>query len=153
MSDGTDAERRLRRLEILADLSELLAKYAFNADIPGRGRDWVALWTADGVMDTGAKVCRGHDELYAFITAPGSPSGRSHHHPGEPAVFRVLDDDHATGESYSMTYVRNDDSEMRPATTAFRQWAFARVDGRWLIQSCKLRLVGSDDAPETITIR
>jgi hypothetical protein len=146
--------------------------------------EWVDLYTVDGVMDftyfddadyfdddmksrtvdpatldfplkSGRFV--GRDELYAGITTPRHKriEGRCQHHmDGQPAMFRLVDDETAVIVSDSIVYARargNFAPAVQYQNHALNRWTFRRVDGRWRIAENIRRPMGSDGAGELLS--
>ena len=149
-------ERRIAELEDERALRDLLTSYSFGADV-FRGPDWVALFTADGTYDLGAANVegaysgrfRGPDDLLALITGPGMPpAGRAQHFHG-PMSF-AIDGDHASAESYSITYQLDAADRCEVYCLGFNRWTFRREDGRWRIAERHRRELGSGAQREVI---
>jgi len=144
-------EGRVRELEDERALRELLTRYSFGADVY-RGADWVGLFTPDGRYELGSRNVAGAynggffgaEELLGLITGSGMPAqGRSQHHHG-PVIFHV-DNDEASAQSYSITYLLGDDGRTHVFCAGFSRWTFRRVDGRWRITERDRRELGSDE--------
>jgi len=164
MSDLKELEARLRRLEDIKELEDLLARYSLTADL-GRTEEYVDLFTEDGVMDLidmGLARFEGREALREFIN--GSAAADAAHtalHIALPTVFYV-DGDDATGEGYSVMQQRDlSDGFNEPGFTGvkvpikvsvshanYSHWTFRRVDGVWRIVERYIKLMASPEAPE-----
>jgi hypothetical protein len=149
-------ERRVRALEDERELRDLLHRYSVGADVH-RGAPWVDLFTEDGVYDLGGRNVEGAfsgrfegaEELLGLITGHGMPpEGRAQHHHG-PMRFEVSGDD-ASAESYSITYLLDDDGEARIYCLGFSRWTFRRENGRWRIAERQRRELGARAEREVI---
>jgi hypothetical protein len=155
----------LQRVQVLEDereLRELMATYAFHADL-GASRAWVELFTEDGAVDLGDTVSamtggapppgypgsprfQGSEQLLLdFITALPHRriEGRSQHHTVGPVVFRI-DGDEATARGYSLVITRRD-AELAIEAANFNRWRFRREQGRWRIVERAMRPIGSQE--------
>lgn len=160
----SDIEARLRRLEDIKELEDLLAKYSFTADL-GRTEEYVDLFTDDGVMDLidmGLARFEGRDQIREFING-SSAAGAANValHIALPTVFYV-DGDNATGEGYSVMQERDlSDGFNEPGYTGvkvpikvsvthanYSHWTFRRVDGVWKIVERYIKLMASPEAAE-----
>ena len=115
MSDDTSRiealERRVQELEDKEAIREVLARYGFTADL-GLSKDWVDVWTEDGVYDLGPddKAVGSDGLLYDIITNPKGHKtieNRSQH--TVVNHFIRVDGDTAWAEAYSIVFVRGDD--------------------------------------------
>ncbi|MDT4893990.1 MAG: hypothetical protein QOE97_3025 [Pseudonocardiales bacterium] len=150
-------EQRVRELEDERELRDLLTRYSFGADV-FRGPQWVQLFTSDGVYDLGAQNVQGAftgrftggDDLLGLITGPGMPpEGRAQHYHG-PMRFDI-DGDHASAESYSITYRLGDADAAEIYCLGFNRWTFRRVGGRWQIAERHRRELGARAEAEVIS--
>ncbi|CAN5181562.1 hypothetical protein BH09ACT10_BH09ACT10_19530 [soil metagenome] len=142
-------EARVQLLEDELALRNLLARYAFNADM-GRARAYADLYTEDGAIDLkdmdGPRF-EGRESIYSdFITQPmaTAAAGRTFHQ-ASPTVFHI-DGDNATGEGFGTVLYLGEDGSMTIVQGTYNHWTFRRVDGEWLIAERDFRQMGSPEA-------
>lgn len=155
-------EARLQMLEDDRAIRELLARYGFNADY-GRAKEYVDLYTEDGVMNLGTIVTRGvgyegiqrwegKRQLMEFITDPRAHKaieGRCMHVQGNNLVTYIKGNE-AVAESYSIVLLREEnDTIVRSA--GFNHWTLRKVNSKWLIKERKRRAIGGEEYREVIT--
>ena len=110
MTTLEELEKRVQALEDERSLRELLARYAFNADL-GRSEAYVALYAEDGAIDGAHARHEGREELLRFITGKGHKSieGRCQHFNCGPDIL-YIDGDEAVAEGYSFLLLREGSS-------------------------------------------
>jgi hypothetical protein len=153
IDDDSILARRIRILEDERELRDLLARFAFNADL-GRTKEYAELYTADAILDLrsmGLDRYEGQTSILEdFITGPASRRAGVAFHSVTPMVFYV-DGDTAEGEGYSLMFVRNEDGSMAIVNAHYSHWTFVRQGGEWKIGSRNIRGIGSGEASEMFT--
>jgi hypothetical protein len=149
-------EARIVELEDDRAIRELLARYGFNAD-GCRDREYVELYTEDGVMDlsTGGRsgyvgVVRweGKKQLWEFITDPKGHHlpgfyGNAMHIQGNNVVTHIKGDE-AVVNSYSIV-LRGDGADAKLYSAGNNQWRLKKVGGKWLFKERRRRQIGDPD--------
>jgi 8-oxo-dGTP pyrophosphatase MutT (NUDIX family)/ketosteroid isomerase-like protein len=132
----TTMEERLHRLEAIAEIKELTARYCLHVS-RNEGEAVVDLFTSDGVLDgstAGMGVIRGRDQLSAFYKQAVSEAEESlpfiHNH-----IIEVSGDDASGTCALEARFSRSG----RSITAAGHyEDTYRRVDGRWLFAERKL---------------
>lgn len=138
-------EARLREMEDVEAIRQLLAEYGFNADL-GRLEPYLADWTDDCEYEQGAgRSLKGKDQL-AAIMAADTPHKRllemrSQHMIGN-LVIRVTGDT-AWAEGYSFVLYRDEDAN-KIWSCAYNQWDFRREGAAWKIARRRRRAIGDE---------
>lgn len=157
MADNEIAElrRRIEQLEDEREIRYLIGRYGHYCDL-GHHDEWVDQWTDDSVYDIvtvrrnnqgydGSIRFEGKQQLYGMLRDPLAHQkfeGRSLHLQDFNLVVRI-DGDDAYAHGYSMTILRDLDSEAVEIRTAgMVRWTFQRIDGRWRILMKQRRKVG-----------
>ncbi len=139
-----DLEKRVALLEDERAIRELIARYAFYADL-AYGKRYIGVYTEDAAFDLPSGRYEGHHSLYHdfFISRVTDRwPGRMQHWPVGPMTFKV-EGDTADVRGYSMNVGRNEAGENVVRTISVNHWTFARQDGEWLIKERILRACGS----------
>lgn len=145
----------LQRLQFLEDkqaICELKADYCAACDDDHNPDTVVTLFAKDSVWDApGIATCHGHDELHAFFTTMGPPSGmrNSAHMVMNPRI--KIDGDRAWGHwRFLMMWTgkATDGGLQFMRIIGNYEDEFIRVDGRWFFKSLRA-LVEENDAYPT----
>ena len=139
-------ERRVRELEDKEQIRETLARYGYTADL-GLSKDWVDVWTEDGVYDLGPdERAEGSESLlHDIITNPKGHKtieNRSLH--TVVNHFIRVDGDTAWAEAYSIVFIREGEGFI-PWTCGYNHFEFERSGEKWLIKLRLRRPVGGDE--------
>ena len=159
MADDTGLAKELealrKKVQILEDkeaIRDMLARYAFNADL-NRTQNFLKLWTEDGlfVTDGGGKlhVLKGKEEIGRYLDTSGHQTitNRSQHLQVDYII--QVDGDTATATGYQLLTVRLEGG-FGIRRCAFRIFHFRRVDGRWLIKESKSLAIGGPECQQFI---
>lgn len=140
------AEARLRNLEDIERIRQLLAEYGFNADL-GRVAPYLADWADDCEYEQGVgRSLKGKQQLRSIIETADSPhkrllENRSQHLIAN-LVIRVTGDT-AWAEGYSFVLFRKDETNAI-WSCAYNQWDFGREGEAWKIIRRRRRAIGDD---------
>jgi hypothetical protein len=147
-------EARVQELEDEREIRELLSRYGFNADCR-RDDKYVDLYTDDGVVDLGEGGAgrgrpfrwEGKEAIRQFIADPEGHHredvyGRSMHLQGNNVVTHIQGDE-ALVNSYSIALTASPD--LRMLTAGNNLWRLKKIDGKWLFQERRRRVLGSED--------
>ena len=149
-----ELETLRKRLQILEDkeaIRDVLARYAFNADL-NRNDNFLKLWTDDCTFETdagGLTIMKGKDEVMAHMldTVHQSVTNRSQHLLLDCLIN--VDGDTATAAGYLLLTERWDGG-FGIFRCAWRTFRFQRVDGAWLIKEAVSRSIGEAGCQELI---
>jgi uncharacterized protein (TIGR02246 family) len=140
------AQGNLGTYEDRVAVEDVMARYVWAVDsLDAEG--YVAVFTADAVIDSNGSISRGHDEIRRIVTgliqrrdankSKGLPTANLYHvisnvritfpRPGE-----------AVHQSYWQTVRRDKDGKMTAAAMGPSEDRLVKRDGKWLIQSRKL---------------
>lgn len=156
-------EARVQRLEDIRSLEDLIARYAYTADL-GYAEKYADLFVEDGAIDLrdmNLPRFQGRDQLIGFVKGPEANAGRFvAQHFAAPTTF-FIDGDEAVGEGFSFTLHRDPDdgknvrgegeAPLHPigvhiVHANFSRWTFRRVGGEWKIVERVVKLLASPDA-------
>ena len=144
-----------KKLQILEDkeaIRDVLARYAFNADL-NRTENFVKLWTDDGTFTSDAAgkklVFKGKKEIGNHLLDPlhQSYTNRSQHLQVNYVINVEGDTASATG---FQLISRRWEGGFGIVRCAFRSFRFRRVDGRWLIQESISIATGEPDCQKLV---
>ncbi len=123
------------------EIRDLYMRYAEAID-EGRYQEWVALFTDDGVFESGRFGRHaGHKELERFTaTYRDHLGGAQARHMISNVLFTVSGDS-ANGSCY-LLYSHCKAGRVQQMTVATYADTLRKVDGRWLFQSRKVKLDG-----------
>ncbi len=157
MATVEELERRIQQLEgRMAEaederaIRELLARYGYTADVK-KDKEYVDLYTEDGVMNLGSgtrpgyeplRRWEGRDGLWEFITDTQGHKrpeeyGYRMHVQGNNVVCHINGDD-AVVNSYSIVLLRSGDDVLLNSA-GNNQWTLKKVNGNWLIKERRRR--------------
>ncbi len=108
---------------------------------------YVAVFTADAVIDSNGSISRGHDEIRKIVTsliqrrdqnrAKGLPAGNLYHVISSPRItFQRAGE--ALHQAYWQTVRRDENGRMIAAAMGRSEDRLVKRNGKWLIQSRKL---------------
>ena len=151
MSDG-DLEKRLRALEDLAAVGQLVARYGPAAD-SGAGDAVAGLWTANGAYEAPPHGSwTGHDEIAGMINGPGHQTvvtGGAAHVLTPPVI--TVDGDEARAWNHAL-HLRWDPEQQRfwVFRVSANSWHLRREADGWRVERRVNRNL--DGAPESRAI-
>ncbi len=108
---------------------------------------YVAVFTADAVIDSNGSISRGHDEIRKIVTsliqrrdqnrAKGLPAGNLYHVISSPRMTFPRAGE-ALHQAYWQTVRRDENGRMIAAAMGRSEDRLVKRNGKWLIQSRKL---------------
>jgi SnoaL-like domain len=146
-------------------IRDLLARHDYCLDAR-RDKDWLALWTPDGVYDlmstvtypdstsnTFREVWAGTERLTEFITSPVGHHrpgfyGHSMHTASHNLVVEVSNET-AVAHSYSILFQESNNA-LHVVSAGSNIWKLRNLGGRWLLSERRKRQVGGAEFPETL---
>jgi hypothetical protein len=150
----------VRELEDERAIRELLARYGYNADTDLREKEWVALFTEDGVLDIGEAAnlgenaarlggvtrWEGHKGLWAHVNDVKGPThfdGKGMHVQGNNVVAHIQGDE-AVVDSYQFV-LQGDSAPVQIITASNNQWRMKKIDGKWFFKERRRRHIGDPE--------
>ncbi len=130
----TDMKKRLQLLEDKEAIRDVLAQYAFNADL-NRMEAFVNLFTVDCVFDVGADmgVWKGREQILKFMKEGAIQTFTNHSQHVNVGCKIDVEGDEATVRGYSFVTVHWQGG-YGLYSCSFRTFRMKRIDGRWLIR-------------------
>jgi hypothetical protein len=147
MPDDGDIEQRLRTLEDLAAIRDLVQSYGYHLD-RGNWSEYAELFAADGQLRLGPVRADGREEIervareqLGAMFNPGSDALHLVHLIGEPRI--QLDREQATAETMWTVVRRGEDGASVVSGQGRHLDDYVREEGRWRIR----RRRGFQDIP------
>jgi uncharacterized protein (TIGR02246 family) len=143
------AQGRLGTYEDRIAVEDVMARYVWAVDsLDADG--YVAVFTEDAVIDSNGSISRGHGEIRKIVTsliqrrddnkAKGLPASNLYHVISNVRITFTTPGE-ALHQSYWQTVRRDKDGRMSAAAMGRSEDRIVKRDGRWLIQSRKLKML------------
>jgi uncharacterized protein (TIGR02246 family) len=140
------AQENLGTYEDRIAVEDVMARYVWAVDsLDPEG--YVAVFTADAVINSNGSISKGHDEIRKIVTdlikrrddnkAKGLPSSNLYHVISNVRITFPKPNE-AVHRSYWQTVRRDKDNKMSAAAMGRSEDHLVKRDGKWLIQSRKL---------------
>ncbi len=145
-----DTDRRLRTVEDMLAIHDVMVEYAIAAD-SGDAELLRELFVDDAVYELDDLRIDGRDAIVATVLGRG-PAGAemlASAHTVGPAIVRV-DGDQAVACGYSRLYVLEEDQSISLRRLSFNRWELVRDRTRWRIARRVVRALGAADGPELV---
>lgn len=151
MSDIEKLEARVRKLEDVLTLHNLLVEYGFAAD-SGDADLLSSMFTKDAVYELDDLRLEGREQIVATIVGQRDrPSMVSTAHTIGPVVIQV-EGNTATARGYSRLYVRQEDESVTLWRLSFNRWEFVREGGNWRIARRTALALGQEGASTLLQV-
>src|SRR5688572_21277874 len=140
------AQEKLGTYEDRIAVEDVMARYVWAVDsLDADG--YVAVFTADAVIDSNGSISKGHDEIRRIVAnlikrhdddkAKGVPTSNLYHVISNVRITFPKADE-AVHQSYWQTVRRDKDGKMAAAAMGRSEDRLVKRNGKWLIQSRKL---------------
>jgi len=157
MATLAELEAKIKKLEVRMTeaederaIRELLARYGYTADVC-KDKEYVDLFTEDGVMDTVTQSYQGNPRwegkmrIAEFIADPKGHHlpdkyGKRMHVQGNNVACHIKGDE-AVVNSYSIVLLRKGDQVVLDGA-GNNQWKMKKIAGKWYFRERRRRLVG-----------
>lgn len=145
MTDASQLERRIARLEALEEIKSLKARYWYACD--RKDVEAVRACFADGRVcidyDGPAGVLEHRDQLFALFEATSCKPEMVEIHHGAAPILEIVDDTHATGVWGLVYQLTNTATKLVSHAGGYYEDEYERIDGRWYIRSARFRVCSS----------